>query len=343
MSTFNSSNLSNLSHIYGYIYNDYDTLTHTLSFENKEIFEAYEYFFKKYNINFIPFLKLDDENDNKRNEYKLHITDDKLIDLINDKKNIDINLFVSAYVYVNYSVSDYLTLKIHIVEDNPGFEIIKKYGKFDYEENTMTISDINLLDFLGFIHERTINDHAVSSYLFSLYRKLAFNIDDNNTRNLVMTYSGNSQYPIGNIKWSKNHKDAVAPKKARFSDVGWDLTLIKKNKDLTKNTSLYDTGISVSPPPGYYLQICPRSSLSKSGYILANSVGIIDPSYTGNILVALTKTDESKEDITFPFIAVQMILKPVYYSELEEVSQLSETERGHGGFGSTDIQREKKE
>ena len=55
---------------------------------------------------------------------------------------------------------------------------------------------------------------------------------------------------------------------------------------------MYDSYISVQPPEGYYFEIVPRSSISKLGYILTNSIGIIDPSYRGTLKVVLTKIND---------------------------------------------------
>lgn len=63
------------------------------------------------------------------------------------------------------------------------------------------------------------------------------------------------------------------------------------------NTILYDTGIKINVKYGYYAEVVPRSSLSKSGYMLANSIGIIDNSYRNNIFVALTKINPDAPDI----------------------------------------------
>jgi deoxyuridine 5'-triphosphate nucleotidohydrolase len=131
---------------------------------------------------------------------------------------------------------------------------------------------------------------------------------------------------------------AIFPTKAHGSDVGYDLTIIKKVKDLTGNTGLFDTGIKVTPPNGFYTEIVPRSSLSKSGYILANSVGIIDPGYNGNLLIALTKIDQSCEDLVLPFKCCQLIFKFQYHNiKLEKCIELSDTTRNDGGFGSSDL------
>ncbi len=98
------------------------------------------------------------------------------------------------------------------------------------------------------------------------------------------------------FKFCKNEKDAVDPYKKNASDSGYDLTLIKKIKT-DGNVEFYDTGISVEPPYGYYFDLVGRSSISKSGYILANNMGIIDRTYRGNIIVPLIKMNKEKPDL----------------------------------------------
>lgn len=79
---------------------------------------------------------------------------------------------------------------------------------------------------------------------------------------------------------AKSDQDAIFPSKLRASDIGYDLTIIKLVDKLGTNTYLYDTGIKVQPEHGWYISVAPRSSLSKTGYILSNSMGIIDRAYT---------------------------------------------------------------
>lgn len=129
---------------------------------------------------------------------------------------------------------------------------------------------------------------------------------------------------------------AVMPFKSRLSDVGYDLTVIRKHKDLTSNTALYDTGIAIEIPFKYYAEIVPRSSLSKSGYILSNSIGIIDPGYKGNLYIALTKVSPEVGEISFPFRCGQLIFKRQVYVSLLEAKMTSKSTRGDGGYGSTD-------
>lgn len=130
---------------------------------------------------------------------------------------------------------------------------------------------------------------------------------------------------------------AVMPFKTRESDVGYDLTVIGLHKKLNDTVSLYKTGVKLQVDSGWYTEIVPRSSLSKSGYMLTNSIGIIDNSYTGELLVALTKVDSNAAPIEFPFRGVQMIFRRQNYALFKQVSEteIGATARGEGGFGST--------
>ena len=98
---------------------------------------------------------------------------------------------------------------------------------------------------------------------------------------------------------------------------------------------MYDTGITCCPPPGYYTEIVARSSIVKTGYILTNGIGIIDPSYRGTLRICLTKVDDTKPDITVPFRLAQLIVRKIENIDIIKVQELSETDRGDGGFGST--------
>jgi dUTP pyrophosphatase len=131
------------------------------------------------------------------------------------------------------------------------------------------------------------------------------------------------------------NEKAVIPYKENWSDVGYDLTIISKSKDFNKTTALYDTGIKINVDFGYYAEIVPRSSLSKSGYIMANSIGIIDNSYRGNLMIALTKIDDEVPELTLPFRCCQLIMRKQVFSTLDVIDYIDETKRGEGGFGST--------
>ena len=136
--------------------------------------------------------------------------------------------------------------------------------------------------------------------------------------------------------------NARFPTKANESDVGFDLVAIKKYKIVRKGdenglgkTVLFDTGLTCIPEKGFYTEILPRSSLSKTGWMLSNSVGIIDPDYRGNLLIALTKVDPTAEDLILPFCKTQLIVRKAESVELQQVNVVNSTKRGTGGFGST--------
>jgi dUTP pyrophosphatase len=131
------------------------------------------------------------------------------------------------------------------------------------------------------------------------------------------------------------HANAVPPKKAFSSDTGFDLTIISIEKEINQVVTLYDTGIRAHVDDGYYLEVVPRSSIIKSGYMLANSVGIIDSHYRGNIYVALAKIDPQAKPIELPFKGFQLIVRNLVNVDLVNDHVLENTERGTGGFGST--------
>ena len=138
------------------------------------------------------------------------------------------------------------------------------------------------------------------------------------------------------IHFKKSLDNAVTPTSASPGDVGYDLTAIELVKKIGSNTYMYDTGLCIQPPVGFYTEIVARSSIVKSGFILSNSVGIIDPSYTGSLKVCFTKVDQSADDLVLPFKMCQLLLKRAEYARFNQVDNLDDTIRGHGGFGSTD-------
>jgi dUTP pyrophosphatase len=138
------------------------------------------------------------------------------------------------------------------------------------------------------------------------------------------------------IKFVIDGYGAIAPTKAHPLDIGYDLTAISVYKKISQKITLFETGIKVCPPEGYYLEILPRSSITKTGYMLANSVGTIDPTYTGTLKIALVKVDYNLPDITLPFTKCQLVLRKAEQADMLQVFGLEETVRGEGGFGSTD-------
>lgn len=148
-----------------------------------------------------------------------------------------------------------------------------------------------------------------------------------------------------NIKIKKLHEDAIIPSYSRDGDAGLDLVAIDDGIVTDYGTVEYKTGLSFEIPKGYVGLIFPRSSVIKSTGRLSNSVGVIDSGYRGEITVnfdlsILAYMDEHKALSTKHYgkgdKIAQMIILPYPEVTFEEVEELSETERGVGGYGSTD-------
>lgn len=137
------------------------------------------------------------------------------------------------------------------------------------------------------------------------------------------------------LKYVKVTDDAVVPTKANYSDVGYDLTATGICKKFNANTVLCNTGIKLDIPTSYYVEIVPRSSLIKSGYMLANSIGIIDCSYKGELMIALIKVDPDAPELVFPYKCCQLIMKKQIFPRMEETTELEMSSRDQGGFGSS--------
>ena len=130
----------------------------------------------------------------------------------------------------------------------------------------------------------------------------------------------------------KLHPNAVIPSYAKDGDAGMDL-VITDIKGENKYDITYGFGISMEIPEGFMGLVFPRSSIRKTDLVLSNSVGVIDSGYRGEIQATFKKTGLNKYEIGDR--GAQIIIIPHPEIEFEEVDELSDTERGDGGFGST--------
>jgi dUTP pyrophosphatase len=140
------------------------------------------------------------------------------------------------------------------------------------------------------------------------------------------------------LKIKCHYPGMTLPRKAHPNDSGLDLTLIRvvEKKD---GIFFFDTGVSVEPPAGYYTELYPRSSIYKYDFIMTNSVGIIDAGYRGILYLPMrylgTRNGlEAAEKLIGNRIG-QLVLKKLEAFDIEIVEQLSETQRGENGFGSS--------
>ncbi len=262
--------------------------------------------------------------------------------IYNADKNI-LNNFVKAYIEKNgeivnnclyVKIYNYNTLKrITGIYKTP-HKVLKEHCNDSKTADTgelyvLEYKNSNMIDFLGqiYVNGTDMDELHINDDIYNFLRN-----------------PEGFQNPL--LKIYKADADAIVPSKNNYSDAGLDLTIIKEYKRLNSDTVLYDTGIKLEIPNGYYVEIVPRSSISRSGYILANSIGIIDQGYTGNLYVALRKINKDCEELVLPYKCCQIIMKKQIYPKIiiedlvvgtEIHSQCdSATSRGSGGFGSTD-------
>lgn len=141
------------------------------------------------------------------------------------------------------------------------------------------------------------------------------------------------------IKFKKLDPRAVAPVRAHSTDAGYDLVATHITTEINECGQLilvYHTGLAIEIPEGYFGMLAPRSSIFKKSLTLVNSVGILDANYRGEIIGKFKVTTDVvpavyKEGERF----AQLLILPVPDTTFTETSELSITDRGDGGFGST--------
>ena len=131
------------------------------------------------------------------------------------------------------------------------------------------------------------------------------------------------------------HENAILPFYAKESDAGMDLVAISIKENTTFQIT-YGLGIALEIPDGFMGLIFPRSSIRNTELILSNSVGVVDAGYRGELQATFNKSN-GLDSIAYKVgdRVCQLIIIPHPIIELEEVSELTNTERGDGGFGST--------
>ena len=140
------------------------------------------------------------------------------------------------------------------------------------------------------------------------------------------------------VKVMKLHHDAVIPKYAKIGDAGMDMVATQISSDKYGNHVCH-TGIAMEIPYGHVGFLYPRSSISKTPMSLRNSVGVVDSGYRGEIIFKFKKDQYNDLNLPGPYSVGdrigQIIIMPYPHVEMIQVDSLSDSERGIGGFGST--------
>lgn len=133
-------------------------------------------------------------------------------------------------------------------------------------------------------------------------------------------------------------RNAVLPQYMSTGAAGLDLTAALDNEVhlLPGARALIPTGIAIELPHGFEAQVRPRSGLAiRRGVTVLNAPGTIDEDYRGEVQVALVNLGDEPVRIEPGMRIAQMVISPVLRVEVKEVTELSDTKRGAGGFGHT--------
>jgi dUTP pyrophosphatase len=133
------------------------------------------------------------------------------------------------------------------------------------------------------------------------------------------------------------HPHAQLPTRAHEGDAGMDLHALEGCTLGPGERAMVPTGIAIELPEGHAGLVVPRSGLAaRHGISVVNAPGLIDAGYRGEVRVLLLNTDAAETFTVEPGMRIaQLVVTPVASPDLEEVSELTATARGDGGFGSS--------
>lgn len=136
------------------------------------------------------------------------------------------------------------------------------------------------------------------------------------------------------VKIKRLRDTAIIPTKAHATDAGFDLYVDTQLVDEYGN-AVYGSGIAMEIPEGYVGLVFPRSSIAKTDLLLSNSVGVIDSGYRGEIMAKFRLLGKNRPIYDIGERFAQIIIMPYPNIEFEEVEDLSDSDRGAGGYGSS--------
>lgn len=142
------------------------------------------------------------------------------------------------------------------------------------------------------------------------------------------------------LKFQKLDNRVQIPKYQTSGSSGMDLCAFLEEDVILKpmERKLIPTGLKMEIPIGYEAQVRPRSGLSiKNGITLINCIGTVDADYRGELKVPLVNLGQEEFVIKNGDRIAQMVIMPIVQPQIEVVSELSQTQRQEGGFGSTGV------
>lgn len=140
------------------------------------------------------------------------------------------------------------------------------------------------------------------------------------------------------IKVKKLHPDAILPSYAHHGDAGMDVFAVEGQVINPLERKLLSTGLSFELPVGYEMQIRPKSGIAlKAGVTILNTPGTLDSGYRGELKVLLINTSRDPYEVKKGDKIAQIVIARYEEANMLEISELSDTSRGAGGFGSTGL------
>ena len=138
------------------------------------------------------------------------------------------------------------------------------------------------------------------------------------------------------VKIQKLHPDAKLPSYAHPGDAGLDICSVERVEIPPHASAMIKTGFSMQLPDGTEAQVRPRSGLAlKHQITVLNSPGTIDYGYRGEVAIILINHGVSTFIVEPGMKIAQMVIANVLHAQVEEADELTDTQRGQGGFGST--------
>ena len=139
-----------------------------------------------------------------------------------------------------------------------------------------------------------------------------------------------------NVEIVKLDKELPTPKYAKFGDAGMDVYSREEGILGAGEKKIFGSGLKVAVPYGFELQVRPRSGLAaKYGISVLNTPGTVDHGYRGELGVILMNHSKEPFEVKKGERIAQIVFNKIEIVSLQEVAELSDTERGEGGFGST--------
>jgi dUTP pyrophosphatase len=144
---------------------------------------------------------------------------------------------------------------------------------------------------------------------------------------------------VTELRVMKLRDDAVLPSRAHSGDAGFDLSACEEITIGVGERATVGTGLAIEIPDGHAGLVAPRSGLAlRHGLSMVNAPGVIDAGYRGEVRMILLNTDREHAFTVEPGMRIaQLVVVPIASVELVETREVTATDRGEGGFGSSGL------